>query len=80
MWVWFCITFILILLGLLIRQRWKVTAEWIRKEKELSEEEYAMWCREQERKSEAWSERMKGVETAFILLLSAAMLGLWFMI
>ena len=80
MWVWIVFSILLILLGLLIRQRWKVTAEWLRMERELSEEEYSIWKRLKERESENWNERMKNVEAGFILLLTIALLALWFMI
>ena len=80
MWIWIAFSILIILIGLLIRQRWKVTAEWLRMEKELSEEEYILWKREKERESENWSEKMKNFEAGFILLLTIAMLGLWFLI
>ncbi len=80
MWVWVVFSIILILLGLLIRQRWKVTAEWLRMESELSEEEYAIWKRQKERESEEWNDRMKNFEAGFILLLTISLLAMWFLI
>ncbi len=80
MWVWAIFSIVILLIGLLVHQRWKVTAEWLRMEKQLSEEEYAIWKRQKELDSENWNERMKIFEAAFLFILAFALLGLWFLI
>ena len=52
----------------------------MRMEKQLSEEEYAIWKRQKELDSENWNERMKIIEAAFLFILAFALLGLWFLI
>ncbi len=80
MWVWAIFSILLVLIGLLIRQRWKVTAEWLRMEKELTEEEYAIWKRQKLQDSENWNDRMKNFEAGFLFLLAFALMGLWYLI
>ena len=55
MWVQLVITGLIVMLLLLVRQRWKVSAEWLRMESELSEEEYEIWIAAKLRDAEAWS-------------------------
>ena len=74
------ITGIIVMLLLLVWQRWKVSAEWLKMENELSEEDYEIWKNTKLRDSESWSERWKWAEAGFLFLLSAVMLGLWFLI
>ena len=80
MWVQIVISFLILMLLLLVWQRWKVSAEWLRMEIELSDEEYEIWKSAKLRDAEAWSERWKGVEAGFLFILSAILLGLWFLI
>ena len=80
MWVQIAITALIVMLLLLVWQRWKVSAEWLRMERELSEDDYQMWKAAKLREAEAWSERWKGVEAGFLFILSAMLLGLWFLI
>ncbi|MEE3083184.1 MAG: hypothetical protein VX320_03720 [Candidatus Thermoplasmatota archaeon] len=80
MWVWALFSILILLIGLLIRQRWKVTSEWLRMEKELTEDEYALWKKQKERDAENWNERMKNFEAALLFLFAFAMLGLWYLI
>jgi len=80
MWLWISVSTLLILLVVLIRQRWNVTSEWLRMERELSEEEYELWRQEKERKAEDWSERWKNVEAGLLMLFAIAMFSLWFFI
>jgi len=80
MWVQIGITALIVLLLLLVWQRWKVSSEWLRMERELSEDEYEIWKTAKKRDAESWSERWKGVEAGFLFILSAMLLGLWFLI
>ena len=80
MWFQIAITGIIVMLLLLVWQRWKVSAEWLKMENELSEDEYEIWKKAKQRDSESWSERWKWAEAGFLFLLSAVMLGLWFLI
>ena len=80
MWVQIAITTLIVMLLLLVWQRWKVSAEWLRMERELSEEDYQMWKTAKLREAEGWSERWKNVEAGFLFILSAMLLGLWFLI
>ena len=80
MWVQIAITTLIVMLLLLVWQRWKVSAEWLRMERELSEEDYQIWKPAKLREAEAWSERWKGVEAGLLFILSAMLLGLWFLI
>ena len=80
MWVQIAITALIVLLLLLVWQRWKVSSEWLRMERELSEDEYEIWKTAIMRDAESWSERWKGVEAGFLFILSAILLGLWFLI
>ena len=80
MWVQLAITGLIVMLLLLVWQRWKVSAEWLRMEIELSDEEYEIWKSAKLRDAENWSERWKGVEAGFLFILSALLLGLWFLI
>ena len=80
MWVQIAITGLIVMLLLLVWQRWKVSAEWLRMERELSDEEYEIWKVAKLRDAETWSERWKGVEAGFLFILSAMLLGLWFLI
>ena len=80
MWVQIAITALIVMLLLLVWQRWKVSEEWLRMERELSEEDYQIWKTAKLREAEDWSERWKGVEAGFLFILSAMLLGLWFLI
>ena len=80
MWVQIAITGLILMLLLLVWQRWKVSAEWLRMERELSQEEYESWKKEKMQQAESWSDRWKGLEAAFLLILSIVMLALWFLI
>ena len=80
MWVQIVISFLILMLLLLVWQRWKVSAEWLRMEMELSDEAYEIWKSAKLRDAEAWSERWKGVEAGFLFILSGILLGLWFLI
>ena len=80
MWVQIAITALIVMLLLLVWQRWKVSTEWLRMERELSDEEYEIWKATKLRDAESWAERWKGVEAGFLFILSAMLLGLWFLI
>ncbi|MDE0574848.1 MAG: hypothetical protein OSB32_04635 [Candidatus Poseidoniales archaeon] len=80
MWVQIAITVLIVMLLLLVWQRWKVSTEWLRMERELSDEEYEIWKSAKLRDAESWAERWKGVEAGFLFILSAMLLGLWFLI
>ncbi len=80
MWVQIGITALIVMLLLLVWQRWKVSTEWLRMERELSDEDYEIWKSAKLRDAESWSERWKWVEAGFLLILSALLLGLWFLI
>lgn len=80
MWVQIAITVLIVMLLLLVWQRWKVSTEWLRMERELSDEEYEIWKSAKLRDAESWAERWKGVEAGFLFILSAILLGLWFLI
>ena len=80
MWVQIAITTLIVMLLLLVWQRWKVSAEWLRMERDLSEEDYQIWKKAKLREAEDWSERWKSVEAGFLFILSAMLLGLWFLI
>ena len=80
MWVQIAITTLIVMLLLLVRQRWKVSSEWLRMERELSEEDYQIWKTAKLREAEEWSERWKSVEAGFLFILSAMLMGLWFLI
>jgi hypothetical protein len=78
MWAWLIFSVLLILIMLLIRQRWKVATEWIKMEENLTEEEFTDWKRLKQEKAENWSEKMKNFEAMFLFILSAAMLVIWY--
>ena len=80
MWFQIGLTAIVTLLILLVWQRWKVSAEWLKMEQDLSEEDYQLWKKTKQREAEEWSERWKWVEAGFLFLLSAIMLVLWYFI
>ena len=80
MWVTIAISAFILMLILLVWQRWKVSSEWIRMERDLSEDEYAIWKRNKERDAEEWSNRWKWAESAFILILAVIMIGFWLLI
>lgn len=80
MWVWLVFVTILVLIGVLLRQRWRVTSEWLRMERDLGEAEYAVWRAQKERDAERVQGRLKGFEAAFLFILAAVMLALWFFI
>jgi hypothetical protein len=80
MWFQIGLIAIITLLVLLVWQRWKVSAEWLRMEQELSEDDYEVWKKAKLREAEGWSERWKWVEAGFLFLLSAIMLVLWYFI
>ena len=80
MWVQIAITALIVLLLLLVWQRWKVSSEWLRMERELSEDEYEIWKTAKKRDADSWAERSKGGEAGFLFILSAMLLGLWFLI
>ena len=80
MWVQIAITALIVMILLLVWQRWKVSTEWLRMERELSDEEYEIWKATKLRDAESWAERWKGVEAGFLFILSAMLLGLWFLI
>ncbi len=80
MWVAIAISAIILMLILLVWQRWKVSSEWIRMERDLSEEEYAIWKRNKQREAEEWSNRWKWAESGFILVLAVIMIGFWLLI
>ncbi len=80
MWVQIAISGLILMLLLLVSQRWKVSAEWLRMERDLTEEEFENWKSEKMRDAESWTERWKGLEAGFLFILSAVMLGFWFII
>ena len=80
MWFQIGLTAIITLLILLVFQRWKVSAEWLKMEQDLSEEDYQLWKKTKQREAEEWSERWKWAEAGFLFLLSAIMLVLWYFI
>ncbi len=80
MWFQIAITVLISMLLLLIRQRWKISAEWLRMEQELSDVDYDIWKKTKQRDAESWSESWKWAEAGFLFILSALMLGLWFLI
>ena len=80
MWVQIAISGLILMLLLLVWQRWKVSAEWLRMERDLSEEEFEKWNAQKMQDAESWTERWQGLEAGFLFLLSAVMLGLWFFI
>lgn len=80
MWFQIGLTAIITLLILLVWQRWKVSAEWLKMEQDLSEEDYQLWKKTKQREAEEWSERWKWAEAGFLFLLSAIMLVLWYFI
>ena len=80
MWFQIGLTAIVTLLILLVWQRWKVSAEWLKMEQDLSEEDYQLWKKAKQREAEEWSERWKWAEAGFLFLLSAIMLVLWYFI
>tara|TARA_B100001996_G_scaffold48007_1_gene34480 strand:- start:401 stop:553 length:153 start_codon:yes stop_codon:yes gene_type:complete len=49
-------------------------------EQQLTEEEYSIWKKEKFKEAEEWSERWKGAEAAFLIILSVIMLGFWYII
>ena len=80
MWVTIAIISLISLLMVLVWQRWKVSSEWIRMERDLSQEQYEIWKEKKLRDAEVWSEKWKGVEALFLVVLSLLMLGLWYLI
>jgi hypothetical protein len=80
MWVTIAISAFILMLILLVWQRWKVSSEWIRMERDLSEDEYAIWKRKKQRDAEEWSNRWKWAESGFILILAVIMFGFWLLI
>ena len=80
MWFQIGLTAIIVMLIFLVRQRWKVSAEWLRMQAEMSEEDFENWKKTKLRASEEWSERWKWAEAGFLFLLSAFMLGFWYLI
>ena len=80
MWFQIGLTAIVTLLILLVWQRWKVSAEWLKMEQDLSEEDYQLWKKTKQREAEEWSERWKWAEAGFLFILSAIMLVLWYFI
>ena len=80
MWVTIAIISLISLLMVLVWQRWKVSSEWIRMERDLSQEQYEIWKGKKLRDAEVWSEKWKGVEALFLVVLSLLMLGLWYLI
>ena len=80
MWVTITIISLIGMILLLVWQRWKVSSEWIRMERELSEEQYEIWKQQKYREAEAWSERWKSAEALFLIILSILMLVLWYLI
>ena len=80
MWFQIGLTAIIVMVVLLVRQRWKVSAEWLKMESELSEGEFEIWKKNKQREAESWSERWKWAEAGFLFLLSALMIGFWFFI
>ena len=80
MWVQIAISGLILMLLLLVWQRWKVSAEWLRMERDLNEEEFENWKSQKMRDAESWTERWQWLEAGFLFILSAVMLGLWFFI
>ncbi len=80
MWVTIAIVSLIGMLLLLIWKRWQVSSEWIRMERELSEEQYEIWKKKKMRDAESWSEKWKGLEALFLIILSMIMIGLWYLI
>ncbi|PDH24688.1 MAG: hypothetical protein CND85_04985 [Marine Group II euryarchaeote MED-G33] len=80
MWFQIGLTAIVTLLILLVWRRWKVSAEWLKMEQDLSDEDYQLWKKTKQREAEEWSERWKWAEAGFLFLLSAIMLVLWYFI
>jgi len=80
MWVTIAIVSLIGMLLLLIWKRWEVSSEWIRMERELSEEQYEIWKKKKMRDAESWSEKWKGLEALFLIILSMIMIGLWYLI
>ena len=80
MWIQIAISGLILMLLLLVWQRWKVSAEWLRMERDLTEEEFENWKSQKMRDAESWTERWKGLEAGFLFILSAVMLGFWFFI
>ena len=80
MWFQIGLTAIITLLVLMVWQRWKVSAEWLKMEQDLSEEDFVIWKKTKQRQAEEWSERWKWAEAGFLFLLSAIMLVFWYFI
>ena len=80
MWFQIGLTAIITLLVLMVWQRWKVSAEWLKMEQDLSEEYFEIWKKTKQRQAEEWSERWKWAEAGFLFLLSAIMLVFWYFI
>ncbi len=80
MWVTIAIVSLIGMLLMLIWKRWQVSSEWIRMERELSEEQYEIWKKKKMRDAESWSEKWKGLEALFLIILSMIMIGLWYLI
>lgn len=80
MWFQIGLTAIITLLILMVWQRWKVSAEWLKMEQDLSEEDFEIWKKTKQRQAEEWSERWKWAEAGFLFLLSAIMLVFWYFI
>lgn len=80
MWLQIGLTAIITLLILMVWQRWKVSAEWLKMEQDLSEEDYDIWKKAKQREAEEWSERWKWAEAGFLFLMSAIMLVFWYFI
>lgn len=80
MWFQIGLTAIITLLVLMVWQRWKVSAEWLKMEQDLSEEDFEIWKKNKQREAEEWSERWKWAEAGFLFLLSAIMLVFWYFI
>ena len=80
MWLQIGLTAIITLLILMVWQRWKVSAEWLKMEQDLSEEDFEIWKKTKQRQAEEWSERWKWAEAGFLFLLSAIMLVFWYFI
>ena len=80
MWFQIGLTAIITLLILMVWQRWKVSAEWLKMEQDLSEEDFEIWKKTKQREAEEWSERWKWAEAGFLFLMSAIMLVFWYFI
>ena len=72
MWFQIGLTAIITLLVLMVWQRWKVSAEWLKMEQDLYEEDFEIWKKTKQRQAEEWSERWKWAEAGFLFLLSAS--------